>query len=999
MWELFHEALELAADARSAFLERECADPHLRQEVAALVEAHEQDPSFLEHSPAAQLADPGGPAAIPDRIGPWRVERVLGEGGMGTVYLALRAERDFEQRAAVKVVRPDLRSPKLMERFRRERRIVARLEHPSIARLLDGGATAEGIPYLAMEYVEGERIDRWCADRSLAIDERLRLFRSVCDAVHAAHQALVVHRDLKPGNILVTSEGTPKLLDFGIARLIEEGDPSTEARTRTDARLMTPEFASPEQVRGDCVGAASDQFSLGVLLYHLLTGRRPYSAPSTAPLELARAVCEEEPTRPSTAVARGDDPSAAGPLPGNLSPERLRRRLRGDLDAIVLRTLRKEPDLRYPSVAHLSEDIRRALDGEPVAARRGSTAYRAGKLLRRHAVAAAAAGLLLLLITGSAVGFAVQATRLSRALDDADRERTRAERVSRFLVDLFRVADPTEARGESVTAREVLDRGADRLQRGLEDEPETRAALLDTVGQVFLNLGLYDRAEPLLTEALALRRAAAAGGDDLVRSLGHLAAAQHSRGEYEGAQASLDEALRLLQAASGAPSAQLAAVQHSLAVLAQSRGEYEPAESLYREALEIRRSLPGGDEGLGDTLVNLAGLLRERGRYDEARPLLEEALELERRTLGDDHPAVATSLDALGGLAYRSGEQPTAERCYREALAIRERVLGPEHPSVASTLNGLGLVLHATGRLEEAESSLRRALELRRRTLGNDHPRVTTTLNNLAWLLHDTGRYDEAEPLYREALATNRARVGEDHPLVAGNLNNLGLLAADRGDLDTAEPLYRRALEIVRTRLGADHPAAAYPLTNLADLELELGDLDAAEPLYREALELRRRKLPHRHPELAGTLVGYGRLLVARGDPSAARPLFEEAVSIRREALGPDSWQTALAEAELGACLIALGRPQEARPLIEGALGPVSARRGDGDRRAGRLRSLLRTLPPQLRSAPERRPSSRPTTAAVGSGSTHTSWRPSTAPPRSGPRSIRSGGRSPRATP
>jgi len=956
-WDLFHEALERPVGERSTWLEAACDDPALRAEVAALLAAHDAPPDLLDE-PAVLAADRllidgDGEDARADppgtRIGPYEVVRVLGEGGMGTVYLARRADGEIDRLVALKTVRPDLQTPQLVRRFHRERRIAATLVHPSIARLLDVGTDASRQPYLVMEYLEGEPIDRHCEANRLPLERRLELFRRVCAAVHFAHQRLVVHRDLKPGNILVDADGVPKLLDFGIAKLVEPDASDDADSTRTDLRLMTPEYASPEQVRGEPVGTASDQYSLGVLLYRLLTGRRPYRTTSSLPHDLARAVCEDEPERPSTAARRTARGDGEGRLPSGLHPEKLPRRLHGDLDAIVLKSLRKEPERRYPSVAHLAEDLRLYLEGHPVTARRGSTFYRAVKHVRRHRAAFSAAAAAVLLVIAAAVTFALQAKRLGHALDLADLERARSERVSDFLIDVFKVSDPGEARGSTVTAREILDRGAARIGDELRDEPEIRSTMMDVMGQVYANLGLYPRAQELLETALAERRdAPRPDRDAIAASLAHLAAVQHARGDYDGSSASLDEALALRIAAHGRDHPLVAETLQSKAVLEHSRGHYQAAEKLYRRALEIRRADPDVPRtAVARTLVDLAGLLRAEGTYADARRLLAEALTIQREAWPGDHPEIATTLDSLGALDYRTGELEAAEREYREALAMRERLLGPDHPAVAETLNGLGLVLHARGDVADAETVLRRSLALRRATLGDDHPRTAATLNNLAWLLHDTGRYAEAEPLYREALEANRRRLGDDHPMVAGNLNNLGLLAADRGDLDAAEPLYRKALEIVRAKLGPDSPSAAYPLTNLADLELERGDLDAAEPLYREALEIRRRALPPGHPEIAGTLVGYGRLLTERGRLDEAEAALREAVSIRRAASPPVAWQTALAEAELGACLAAEGHPDEARPLIAGALEPVVARRGADDRRARRIRALLASLPPQ----------------------------------------------------
>ena len=509
---------------------------------------------------------------------------------MGTVYLAARADEHFHKRVALKIIRSGAHSADVVRHFKRERQILAGLDHPNIAKLLDGGTTDDGLPYLVMEYIEGEPLLDYCDSRSLPISDRLKLFQSICAAVQYAHRNLVVHRDIKPANILVAEDGSPRLLDFGIAKLLNP-EVSGESPTAT-AIAMTPAYASPEQARGERVTTATDVYSLGVVLYEVLTGHHPYRFASRQPLDVLRAVVEQEPENPSTAVVRTDESTVLeGAQPIRLtpdsvartregSPEKLKRRLRGDLDNILMLALRKEPYRRYASVEAFSDDVRRYLEGLPVGARKPTVGYRAGKFLRRHAVGVAAALGVAVLLLGFALAVTVQSARVARERDlaekeraTAQRERETAQRVSAFLVDLFKVSDPSEARGNTVTAREVLDKGAAKIAAELKDQPEVQAALMDTMGAVYRNLGLYDKAIPLLQQALETRKA--------------LLGNEH-----------LEVAKSLT----------------SLGTVALEKGDYAAAEDLYREALGMRRRLLGNDHlDVAAGANNLANALRSKG--------------------------------------------------------------------------------------------------------------------------------------------------------------------------------------------------------------------------------------------------------------------------------------------------------------------------------------------------------------------------------------------------
>ncbi len=672
------------------------------------------------------------------RVGPYRIERRLAGGGMGIVYLAVR-EDDFEQRVALKLVRPKLGTVEVLRRFYEERQILARLQHPSIARILDGGTTGDALPFFAMEYVEGEPIDRYCENHGLALARRLELFREVCAAVHFAHQNLVVHRDLKPGNILVTPEGVPKLLDFGIAEILGA---APEAADAPGEHPMTPDYASPEQILGQPVTTASDVYSLGVLLYRLVSDRSPYHMAGLDAQRRAERIRGSEPKPPSAAVDRP-----------------LARRLAGELDAIVQKAMHKEPGRRYASALQLAEDLRRHLADLPVEAFAGSWFYRARKLARRHRWAVAVAWLV--------VVFALTATVLWRQAvhqrAQAERAQLRAEKVSTFLADLFRSADPDMARGESLTVREVLDRSREKLAGELAQEPEIRAELLTTLGTVYNNLALYREARELKQAALHSRLAADPGDrPDLAADLNNL-----GRLDYD-------------------------------------LGSYAAAEERFREALAMWQRL-GDEAGVVVALRNLAAVLMQRGETAQALELHARVLEIQRRLYGSEDPEVAATLYSLGALHRIRGEPEKAEPILRRALGIYSQSFGPRHTRIAAVESSLGRVLYALGRLPEAREHHERALGIRRELLGDDHVEVANSGKHLAAVLLAQGEAEAAGQLLETALDVLRRKRPEGDWMIADAGGVWGSYLAARGRSAEAEPHLLAGYHTLREVKGKDH--------------------------------------------------------------------------------------------------------------------------------------------------------------------------------------------------
>jgi serine/threonine-protein kinase len=909
-------------------------------------------------------------------IGAYRIVEKAGRGGMGVVYIAERADGQFHHRVALKVLPWELKSEHAIARFLEERQILARLNHPAIARLLDGGVTDEGLPYFAMEFVDGIPIDAYCNTRNLDIERRLELFIDICNAVQYAHQNLVVHRDLKPSNILVTEEGAIKLFDFGIASVLPGDDLSDHDRDRTAARWLTPEYASPEQLRGEAITTASDVYSLGVLLYELLTGQRPFARSSSPPGALERAIAEEEPVQASAVVLNGS--AMAG-----LSATKLSRRLEGDLDTIVSMALRKEPHRRYPSAALFAEDVLRHLARLPVRARPNELSYRASRFVRRHRVGVIASAALTLSLLAGVASSVWQARIAARERDNAELQAVIAARVSALLVDMFRSADPDATRGATITAREVLAQGAHRVENDFADQPELRARMQSEIARVYQNLGLYDDGEKLARQAAAIWRSRRRTRE-LARAVDQVGQLDLARSRSLSAESHFREALALRRTLHRRPHTDVAVAMTHLADALSDQRKHEQAEPLYRQAIAMHSQLESDPFTVAMTIYALAASLHDRGKFADALPLFRQAVSIYRTIPGQKpEPRVATALLDLSSVVPSAEAEPLL----REALAMRRTIYGAAHPDIAEVLTELGAVLHRTSRLTEAELVLREALEMDIAIFGSDNLKMTyTTRSILAFTLSALARpaqQAEAERLFREtiggrretagpvnprtvydrihlgahelsvgrlararetfsrALAESR-QLGETHPYIALAMHGLAQVALQSGRFDAAEPELRRAISLLQGAVDSDHSFLLTTRRTLATTLTARGQHAAADSLFGDILERQRKRLPKAHLNLALTLHEYGLLKLAMHDARAAEPLLREARTIRRERLYADHWQVAETESALGECLAALGRMEEAHPLLSRAHAALQARFGAADWRTRAARERLR---------------------------------------------------------
>lgn len=874
-WEEIDHLLERALDEppgeQDAFLEAQCGDdPELLRTIRELARlSREPDGEGMSPGPEilrAVFLDVGdeepesSDAFLGARVGPYRLARVLGVGGMGAVYLGERADGAFERQVAVKLLRGELNTRGVLKRFRLERQILASLSHAAIAQMIDGGVTEDGHPALIMEYVEGVPIDQYADEKRLGIEGRIRLILRVAEAVEYAHRHMVVHRDLKPSNILVTREGVVKLLDFGVAKILEEsegGEEEAGAVTRAEARFVTPEYAAPEQLLGEGVSTQTDVYALGGLLYELLTGTRPYSRRGSESV-LERMIRNAEPTAPSAAVfpagSHGEEggtdrTSPLKGLPGvpGTSPETLRRRLSGDLDAILLRALQTRPEARYESVAAMRDDLERHLTGYPVLARGDAALYRARRFVRRHRGTVATASAAFLLAVGSALGLALQRgavleeqRRAELAADAAAREAETARQVTAFLVGLFKGNDPYEARGDTLSVRSLLHRGAQRIETELADQPAIRAELLEALGQVYANLGAFEESVPLLRQGVDLRRDSIRGQPDLTRSLLRLAQALRTGREFQSSVEVFREAID--EAAESGESRILAEARIGLG------SAFLMMERLDSAEVELRRGIDGlgelhatGDLVYLNGLVELAGLVRRRGDLATAEGLYRQVIEIQRQHPLMDASGFATALNNLAVLRRMQGDLEESQELYGEAYDSLEHLLGPGHPTALLISGNLATLLDQLGDVEGSLTIYRERVEAARERWPEGHWRTAEALMNLGAELVKVGRADEAVDPLGEALDLAMVQIGPRHSWTNVYRGWLGAAAALAGRKPEAEQLFAWSLEGLSQyeELSGDRQVKGMlralvevmeerGLTEEADRYRSLGDLSAS---------------------------------------------------------------------------------------------------------------------------------------------------------------------------
>ncbi|HKI47597.1 MAG TPA: serine/threonine-protein kinase [Balneolales bacterium] len=903
---LFKEVVELDHNSRETRLNQIFeTDTDLYNELSSLLAADAEPSGLLDGFTIDSLDISELLSMDGIRIGPFEIDHQIGSGGMGNVYLGRRVSGGFKQKVALKLIKQGMSSGQILHRFENERSILARLQHPDIARLIDGGLTDDGMPWFAMEYVKGEPIDAFCSRLNLSVEERLRLFQRIAEAVQYAHRNLVVHRDLKPANILVSVEnGSPqvRLLDFGIARLLDDDD-ANPFLTQEGIRPMTRAYASPEQLTGEPVTTASDIYSLGVVLYELLSGHLPFQPDNLTSKEFEQLILAGDPPRPSQACT---------------DPQR-RNLICGDLDMICMKALRLEPDRRYTTTEQFSEDIRRYLTDLPVFAQPESRGYLLKKFVNRHRTAVVATGLVMLSLVMGVIAFAWQYRVASAERDHARQEAATSREVAGFLQSLFEVADPAVTNGDTLTARELLDRGAKQINRKLAGQPQVQARMFDVLGNVYLNLWRYNKADTMFSRALDIRRKVEKDeNSDLATSLYNIGRASIGIGAYPRADSVLSRALLLRRNEVGENDTLTGEVLVSLGLLKYKTGHYNLSQKYYQQALAIYQRSSETEQGkyVAQIKNDLGLVYYSKGEYDLSATFIKQGLDYYMNHPDSNREIISTDLGNLATTLTKMARYSEADSLFRESIKITKRLYGDNHPNTALQLNNYSTFLKNRERYAEAEKYQKDAMDIFLKAYGPNHPYVAMCYNNMANLYDDQGDYKAALKYDKKSLVLNRKIYGENNDLVANSLNNIGAVLLDLYRNKDAEEMFRGALRIDTIAFGNIHPYVAMDYQSIGIALGAEGKVNEAERFLRYSISVYRKSEGNDNPETEIAKGELGRVLIKKGQYDEAMKLLRDVLAHQEKSMPKDSWRMADGKSLLGECLFRTGHAKEAEPLL-----------------------------------------------------------------------------------
>ena len=860
--DLLHQAMQLTPEQRARFLDEACPGD-CRPEIESLLAADVQARSSFLRSPSTVGPAGEGDPVFPGMLAPgdlfearFQLVEILGEGGMGQVWLAKQIA-PVRRQVALKLIKAGMYDQSVVQRFRSERQSLAIMDHPAIAKVFEAGATSQGQPYFVMEYVPGLPITKYCDQERLTIAKRLELFVQVCDGIQHAHQKAIVHRDLKPANILVADvdgKPVPRIIDFGIAKAAEPRLAGEGELTLLGQFVGTPGYMSPEQVDPDVrdVDTRTDVYSLGVVLYVLLTGYQPFDVKmgTRLPLDvLLRKLREEEPPPPSTKIGMDRPTSITVASARGADPRHLVRQLRGDLDWITMKALERDRARRYGTPSELAADLRRYLNDEPVVARPASAAYRLRKYAWRHRVAVGVATGLVVLLTTFSVVQGLELRRITQERDRANRERDHASRITDFMTGMFKVADPSEARGNSITAREILDKASNDIGIGLARDAEAQSQMLHVMASTYLNLGLYARAHDLSKRAL------------------------DARSRLHGPEAP-DTLESMTQ----------------LGWILDREGHDSDAEKLERQALADERRTLGPEAPLTlETLDHLAVIEEDEGQYRDAESVARQVMESATRTLGPEHSQTLLATNHFARALGYQARYAEAEQQYRKLLGVDRRVLGADHPQTLAAMTSLAWVIAAQRRVAEAEGLYREVLAAQQRVLGAEHQYTVLTMANLAALLTDAGRLPDAEKLQRQVLAIRLRTLGPEHPETLSSKLNLADVLLKEGRIEESDALQRETLAVQQRVLGPQDPTTLISQSNLAAILIREHRYDEAEKVAAETLGVQQRILGQGHPDTLDSLRNLGRAMAYNHRYSEATQLFRHAIDALDTSAGQES--------------------------------------------------------------------------------------------------------------